>query len=137
MSTANNMNMAQTNRTDCAMNRKRTDEMKKVDDVKRKLFLSKLPAKPTGAAIPISNNRSHSDTSSRSEWIDEALEIINSSSRRVIGRRGPLRRKGSSLSERRASELLKDNSDHLSELLRKSQGGLFDLSSDDESDLED
>ncbi|CAJ1939261.1 unnamed protein product [Cylindrotheca closterium] len=74
----------------------------------------------------------YSNMKSRRNLIGEAIEIINSSQQR-----GPLRRKGSSLSERRANELLKDNSDCLSELLRKSQGGLVDLSSDDESDLED
>ncbi|CAJ1970483.1 unnamed protein product [Cylindrotheca closterium] len=57
----------------------------------------------------------------------------------VTARRGrPLRRNPySSLSERRANELISDNSDHLSEMIRKNQHCLVDLDSDDESDLEE
>ncbi|CAJ1938906.1 unnamed protein product [Cylindrotheca closterium] len=136
MPNTHNMIRAQGNTKASATYTKRTDEMKKINDLKRKLFLSKLPAK-TAEENQMSNILSHSHKKSRSESIDKALDIVNSPSRRVSGRRGPLRRKGSSLSERRTIELLTDNSDHLSELLRKNQDCLFDFSSDDESDLED
>ena len=118
--------------------------MKRADDMKRKLFLSNLPTPKTPAgANPMRNFASHSNKNeSRCSLIDEALGIVNSrqstpNPTSVNGRRGPMRTKGSPLCERRVRELLTDNSDHLSELLRNYQVGLVDFSSDNESDLED
>ncbi|CAJ1936926.1 unnamed protein product [Cylindrotheca closterium] len=109
--------------------------VKRTDAMKRKFFLSKIPA----MIDPMPNFLSRCNKKSRFEFIDEALRIVNSEE--IISETpdvtGPLRRKGSSLCERRAIELLKDNSAHLSELLRKSQDDLADSISDDESDLED
>ncbi|CAJ1939259.1 unnamed protein product [Cylindrotheca closterium] len=117
--------------------------MKRADEMKREFFLSKIPAIANVGTNDPMPNLFRCDKRSQFELIDEALRMVNTneniSGTLVVAERrgGPLRRKGSSLCERRASELLKDNSDHLSELLRKSQDGLVDFNSDDESDLED
>ncbi|CAJ1939255.1 unnamed protein product [Cylindrotheca closterium] len=135
MSTTNNMNMTQISMHVSATNMKRTDGMK------RKSFLSKIPA-PTVAASPMRRILSHTNKKSRCNLIDEALGIVNSpvrSSNGIVSRRrgSMVQRRGSLLCERRASELLFDNGDRLSELMRNCQTDSAEFSSDDESDLED
>ncbi|CAJ1939253.1 unnamed protein product [Cylindrotheca closterium] len=136
MSTANNMNMAQT-----SMNASKTS-MKRSDGMKRKIVLSsRLPA-TTVAANPMRNLLSDSNEKSRFDLIDTALGIVDSplssSDDNVAKRRGSmLQRRGSLLCQRRTSELLSDNCDRLSELLLLNSQGLVDFSSDDESDLEE
>eukprot|EP00526_Cylindrotheca_closterium_P020463 CAMPEP_0113633852 /NCGR_PEP_ID=MMETSP0017_2-20120614/17622_1 /TAXON_ID=2856 /ORGANISM="Cylindrotheca closterium" /LENGTH=139 /DNA_ID=CAMNT_0000544517 /DNA_START=59 /DNA_END=478 /DNA_ORIENTATION=- /assembly_acc=CAM_ASM_000147 len=139
MSTTSNMNMSLATMNANSMNLKRTDGMK------NKFLLSRRAPGITAAANPMRNILSRPNKEFQDSLIDEALDIINSpesapkptvTGRRVSGRRGSLQKRGSVISQRRASELLNDNSDRLSELLAACTD-MDDFSSDDESDLED
>ncbi|CAJ1968597.1 unnamed protein product [Cylindrotheca closterium] len=91
------------------------------------------------ASHPLDAN---SDNASQESRIDEAIDIIDSeeTSNNKRPKRQSLQRKGSSISERSAKELLHDNCNRLTVLVQRSsiemtRNGF--LSSDDESDLED
>ncbi|CAJ1968599.1 unnamed protein product [Cylindrotheca closterium] len=96
-----------------------------------------------GTANPLDND--WDKNASQESRIGEAIDILDSektSSNNRVKRRC-LRRKGSSISEQSAKEMLHDNCDRLSSLLMQTRRNMemtsdgFHSSDDDESDLED
>lgn len=139
MSTTSNMNKSPQNTSSSTLKMKRANVTKE-----RFILPTRVPAMTAAAANPLHKLLSHSRTKKSSESnIDEALGIISSpdstsSKKSTNGGRGcSFHKSGSSLSVRRAGELLSDNSDRLTELMRTSSNHMEDYDSDDESDLED
>jgi len=143
--TISNMNMSPNNMNSSTL------KLKRADFTTGRLTLpTRVPAKTAAAINPLHKLLSHSRTKKSPEsQIDEALGIISSpdstSSKTstnggggsVNRRRCSFHKSGSSLSVQRAGELLSDNSDRLTELMRTCSNNMEDSDSDDESDLED
>ncbi|KAL3932307.1 MAG: hypothetical protein SGBAC_010912 [Bacillariaceae sp.] len=82
---------------------------------------------------------SNSDNSTQEHILERAMEVVNNGvSSPPQERRGSRVRRGSLLTARGESELLKDNSDRLSILMRDSnRGDAAYLSTSDESDFDE
>lgn len=93
----------------------------------------------TTSSSSSSGSSNSSDNSTQEDLLKQAVEVVSSSgSSPPQERRGSRVRRGSLLTARGESELLKDNSDRLSILMRDSNRGDADyLSTSDESDFDE
>ena len=111
------------------------DSSKRTDTFKNE-YLKRRPRSPVQNLGFL--DRFSDEEGSQDSAIDEAIEILGQASERAERpKRQSLQRRESSLSERSANELLKDNSDRLSLMIQTFSIRAEDCESSDDEDLDE